>query len=381
VSVNDLPLLELFTRLRQADLPLGIDEYKLLLNALQGGFGISDSASLRRLCRALWVKSIDDGRLFDYHFEQLMLQPTQGEFPSQPQESALQQSEITSTSTPLPSTRITTPDSPLPKSTETLENPKMTMGIEDEVQVAQAVLQTADPEDGIPFSHFISIDEYFPVTRRQMKQSWRYLRQAVREGPPVEVDVNATVNEIGHRGMLLKPVLVPRRRNRAELLLLIDQGGSMAPFHILSHRLAETALRGGRLGKTSIYYFHNCFIEYVYRDPAYQEYKPIEEILGISDYNRTRVLVFSDAGSARGGFNQERADLTEKFLKRLKQRFPYIAWLNPMPHSRWHGTTAEKVMQIVPMFDLSRRGLDDAISVLRGHSSNSESTPRYIENG
>src|SRR5207245_10873450 len=78
------------------------------------------------------------------------------------------------------------------------------------------------------------------------------------------------------------------------------------------------------------------------------------------------VLVFCDAGAARGGFNLERIDLTEKFLKRFKQSFRYIAWLNPMPRSRWPGTTAGEVMQLIPMFDLSRRGLDDAISVLRG---------------
>ena len=140
----------------------------------------------------------------------------------------------------------------------------------------------------------------------------------------------------------------------------------MVPFHTLSHRLLETALQGGRLGKADIYYFHNCPTEYLYRDPTYQEYEAIDEIFNHRYSKQAGVLVFSDAGAARGGFSPERFDLTEKFLRQFKQQFRYIAWLNPMPRPRWFGTTAGKVMHFVPMFDLSRRGLDNAISVLRG---------------
>src|SRR2546421_13070007 len=130
--------------------------------------------------------------------------------------------------------------------------------MDDEVQLDKAVLkETREDEDSEQY-YFLQTDEYFPTTRRQMKQSWRSLRRPMRAGPPIELDVDATINEIGRTGYLLKPVLVPYRKNRAELLLLLDQGGSMVPFHMLSRRLTETALRGGRLGKANIYYFHNC---------------------------------------------------------------------------------------------------------------------------
>jgi len=72
-SVDDnLPLLDLFTRLREAGLPLGIGEYQLLLRALGGGFGVSDRADLKRLCQTLWIKSSEEQCLFDYHFDQVM---------------------------------------------------------------------------------------------------------------------------------------------------------------------------------------------------------------------------------------------------------------------------------------------------------------------
>ena len=246
--------------------------------------------------------------------------------------------------------------------------PALTGEMKDEVQVAQAVRQAMDRDSEIPSDRFILTSEYFPVTQRQMKQSWRYLRRPVREGPRIELDVEATVNQIGRQGLLLEPVLVPRRVNRAELLLLIDQGGSMVPFHALSRRLTETALRGGRLGRTGVYYFHNSPIDYLYHSPNHQNAEAISNILANLPSERTGVLIFSDGGAARGGFSPERLELTAVFLEQLKQKVRYIAWLNPMPRSRWSGTTADDIAHLVPMFEVSRRGLQDAIDVLRGRS-------------
>jgi len=40
--VDELPLLELFTRLREAGVPLGIPDYEAALQALQKGYGGCD---------------------------------------------------------------------------------------------------------------------------------------------------------------------------------------------------------------------------------------------------------------------------------------------------------------------------------------------------
>ena len=382
-TVYGLPLFELFTQLRQAGLPLGVEEYQSLLRALQGGFGIPDLAALARLCKTLWVKSAGDERIFDYQLEQVRLLARA----SEPSSSLAPSSKITAPASPSSTTKTGPTSTPPPAdhpevpsiSTAPLETPftptspsEVPVQIEDEVQIARAVLQAASGDDDSFYGYFIQTDEYFPITLRQMKQSWRYLRRPVREGPPVELDVESTVKEIGRQGVLLKPVLLPRRTNRTQLLLLIDYGGSMVPFHSLSRRFAETALRGGRLGKADIYYFHNCPEVYLSRDSADQEHELLQNILNYLHVERTGVLIFSDAGAARGGLNPERVEMTEKFLGQLKQEVRYMAWLNPMPYSRWAGTTAGKIMRSIPMFDLSRRGLDDAISVLRGR-------PLYID--
>ncbi|MGK7916921.1 MAG: hypothetical protein AB4038_15485 [Prochloraceae cyanobacterium] len=395
--MNEVPfielLTELFNRLREAGLPLGIDEYHLLLRALQGGFGVRDLASLKRLCKTLWVKSAEDKCLFDYYFKQLPSELEQTgvtlyleEYPSphlpEPQ---LQPSKSKSQ---LPEFAIQSPESkpqlpekfqplapelqpPQPLPSQPLDD-FFIESMEDEMQVATAVLQTSNKDIEIPYGHLVPTGEYLSVTRRQMKQSWRYLRRPIREGPRVELDLEATVNQIGCQGIMLEPVLIPCRVNRAELLLLVDQDGSMVPFHALSRRLGKTASRGGRLGRAGIYYFHNCPIEYLYRDPYQLEAESVADILSRLRPDRSSVLIFSDAGAARGGFSPERIELTEAFLNQLRQEVRYIAWLNPMPRSRWENTTAGQIEQLVPMFEFSRRGLQDAIGVLRGHPTNLE---------
>jgi uncharacterized protein len=361
--VLDLPLIELFHRLRHAGLPLGVDEYQSLVRALQAGFGISDRTALARLCKTLWIKSRDEEQLFDYHFEQVMPHPMTGT--SLASRSPEPQEPVETVGTPSHSL-LSPPTSESLSGSASSSTAEFTLRMEDEIQVAKAVMYAGGESDGSVESYLIQTDEYFPITRREMKQSWRYLRRLGREGPPVELNVEATVDEIGRRGMLLEPVLVPRRVNHAEVILLIDQGGSMVPFHSLSRRLAETALRGGRLGRAMIYYFHNCPEEYLYRDPAHQEGEPIQDILERLRNRRTGALIFSDAGAARGSLNPERVNMTDEFLLRLKQQTHHIAWLNPMPRTRWYGTTGGEIGRLVPMFDISRRGLDDAISVLRG---------------
>ena len=239
--------------------------------------------------------------------------------------------------------------------------------IEDDVKA-----EDNEPVKSLSMQTFVVTGEYFPVTKRQMKQSWRYLRRLVRQGPAVELDLEATLKQVGPKGILPELVLRPPRVNEAELFLLLDRDGSMMPFHLLSRQLAETLLRGGRLGKASVYYFQNCPIEYLYRDCYRQEAVSIQEFLLSLHVGRSSVLIFSDAGAARGGYSKERVKSTKKFLDELKPKVRYVAWLNPMPKNFWEYTTAEDINKIVPMFEFSLRGLQDAIGVLRGRTKNIE---------
>ncbi|MEH2180876.1 hypothetical protein [Nostoc sp.] len=454
--MDDLPLLELFTRLRQAGLPLGVDDYQSMLQALQAGYGLPDRAALARLCRILWVKSVEEKYIFNYHFEQLIgsetVPQTQALDVNQSQATQLvrfatlvgvlvlgvglavwvtrpkNQVSVPSPTISLPITvpeKLPTPvqqpiaptptaqitqnksqinwpvwlilllilavssgclwllrllmkrrdqnnqlqtelSKPIPTATLASESFR---NIEDEVQVAQAIRQVTSGNGEVLGDRFLFSMDYLPVTQRQMKQMWRHLRRLTKEGIAIELDIEATVNQIGRYGMMLEPVLLPARVNRTELLLLIDQDGSMVPFHSLSVRLGHTASQGGQLGAAGIYYFHNCPVGYLYDDPLHQQAEPIENVLARLRQNRVVALIFSDAGAARGSLNSERIELTEAFLKQLKQHVRYVAWLNPIPKKRWLSTTAGEIAGLVPMFEATREGLDSAINALRGRYS------------
>ncbi|PSN17484.1 hypothetical protein C7271_17495 [filamentous cyanobacterium CCP5] len=242
----------------------------------------------------------------------------------------------------------------------------MTQSVEDPVELAQTAGSLQGDNSHHSQSRFLKPTEFFPITRRQMKQSWRYLRRPVREGPRTELDIQATVEKLGRQGFLLAPVLVPGRVNQTELLLLSDREGSMVPFHGLPQRFVDTALQAGRLGATSLYYFYNCPTDYLYKDPYCLEAESIDLLINHKVSKRTVVMILSDGGAARGGFNPHRLAATQEFLERLNGRVRYVAWLNPMPQSRWANTTASAIAQQVPMLEVSRTGFQRAIDILRG---------------
>ncbi len=247
----------------------------------------------------------------------------------------------------------------LPK---TILSPEVIRTMADEIEVAKAIRQSDKQLSEL----FPLIVNDLPITHRQMKQAWRYLRQFSREGPPIELDIEATIKQVTQQGVLINPVLVPQRNNRIELLLLIDRDSSMIPFHHFSQELIDTALYGGRFSRVQVYYFHNCPDEYLYRDPYHLDAKLIDDCLLNLAKGRTVCLIFSDAGAARGGFSSRRRRLTKFFLKSLRQYVRYTAWLNPIPRGRWENTTAHEIAALVPMFEVNRQEFYKAIDVLRG---------------
>lgn len=358
---DELPLLEIFNSLRQRHgLPLGVDEYLVVVRGLQAGFGVGSRQELEQLCCTLWAKSNNESRLIRRLFEQMWKQ--------------VESSPKDSISSPIPSPKPEKSEANLPEnlSLELSDEPKskleepasLSMEMDEPVQVVQAVRRSSRDRE-LKRPRYSLLNDYFPVTKRQMKQSWRYLRRPVREGVATELDVEATVEKMGREGMLLEPVLVPRRTNRTDLVLMIDQEGSMVPFHALSRQLVETAERGGRLRQTSVFYFHDYADEYLYRHPALLNAQPIDEVLAEVG-ERAVVLIVSDAGAARGNFDAERVKQTQEWMEKLQQSVRYTAWLNPMPNESWLHTTAGEISQFAPMFEMSRQGMNGAIGVLRG---------------
>ncbi len=350
MKLEELPLLDIFNSLRQRHgLLLGIEEYLVVLRSVQAGFGISNRQELEQLCCMLWAKSEEENRLIQRLFKQMWR-----ELPIQQENEGDRTLNGSETPTPEPFQ----PDESLPE----LETPPSVTP--EPVQAVQAVRSSRRDRE-LKRPRYKLLTEYFPVTKRQMKQCWRYLRRPVREGVATEFDIEATVAKIGREGILLQPVFMPPRTNRTDLVLLIDREGSMVPFHDLSRQLVETAQRGGRLRTTNVFYFHDYPDEYLYRHPAMLDAQLVSQVFEEIG-ERAVVMIVSDAGAARGNFDSERVESTKAWIEQLQQSVRYYAWLNPMPSECWRQTTAGEIARFVPMFEMSPQGMNAAINVLRG---------------
>jgi uncharacterized protein len=389
---------ELFQRLRQADVLLGLDQYLLLVKALRMGYGQIDGRpdreALRRLCRLLWLEGPESASLFEYHFNTVMtslpvtaVTETAAAVPAEQTTPPVEgQMAVTPEATASPSTSQVAAD--MAASATANQAVQLAERTSDPLTNLHAVLFASGPEQEVNYQRFLLASDYLPVTSRQMKQNWRYLRRMVREGAPVEMDVPATIRQVSRDGFLLNPVLRPRRVNKASLLLLLDQNGSMVPFHALGRRLQETALASGSLACARVYYFHNCpplkrlsgqvaphdhYREHnLFQKPQCVAARPLREIVADFKALCPSVLIFSDAGAARGGWNEERIQQTAAFIYQLLAHgVNHIAWLNPLPSSRWleQENSATAIAGFVPMFSMNREGMYRAIQVLRGHSS------------
>lgn len=237
---------------------------------------------------------------------------------------------------------------------------------ENSQEVVKAI-RSVNPYEWVSFKPSGLANEYFPVTVQQMQQSWYTLRCPIREGQRLELDIAATIEQTKRLGKFGYPVQRPRVNKLGQLVLLIDQRGSMQPFHVLSRLLVETALKTGCLEKTSCYYFNNYPRTVLYGDPQFQTEFFVEEVIKRFNPNRTVVLIFSDAGAARGNFMLQRIYKTFDFLEQLQQYSKALTWLNPVPEDYWENTTAKAIVdaKIVKMFSANFSGFQNAIGVLQ----------------
>ncbi|KYC36461.1 hypothetical protein WA1_42935 [Scytonema hofmannii PCC 7110] len=380
MSEGDLPLYELFTRLREAKFLLGVGDYNLLLEVLLADYGTLESeilkldspSALKQLCQTLWVKSVSQQRQFEAIFEEMF-----GEKVERSHSPTIHPPKEEQTASV-----IATPEEAPQKSTTTKKSrskkphfffaPAPSHSIEtttQETEVAKAV-RVGKPREWTAFKPSGLPKDYFPVTARQMEQGWYTLRRPIRKGLRLELDVPATIDQIKQRGMFFQPIQKPRQVKSSHLVLLIDQKGSMQPFHVLSRLLVETAYQTSCLEKTDCYYFNNYPRFMLYGDSQFQTESPVEEVIARWHPEKTVILILSDAGAARGNFVLRRVERTLEFLEKLQHYSKAIAWLNPVPQASWKRTTAQAIAEakIVPMFSCDRVGFQKAMKVLQGIS-------------
>jgi hypothetical protein len=347
-------LITVFLALRRSGVGLGIGELQAVMRLAAEHPDRNDPAKLKLLTRLVWCHTPAEEQLFEEIWTTLLTA-------SQPEASSTTGREATLRDSPAKSQLE--PDQPAPERPPTDESDAAPPAHPHQWEP----LPFRVPFTPAPLDDRFELGSYWPVSRRQMAYAWRYLRRPVADGPQDLLDIEMTVAQAARQGLFLGPVYRRRERNQAHLLLLIDQNGSMVPFHRFTRDLADTARYESTLEQVEVYYFHNVPAADVYADPHMTAPVSLAGVLARCTTD-TSVLLASDAGAARGYRRLERIRATSEFLRTLERHTPLLAWLNPMPATRWAGTSAQVIANLVQgqMFQMDPDGLSQAIDRVRG---------------
>ena len=341
----------LFRRIRQR-FDLGMREYLAALDAVNGGQA-DNMDELKRVLKLLWCHSLAEQGYFDLSWNAVVTQSSSSPSLLPDRTQVESQSDLSehSPTPPLPPLPIPQGSSPPPLQ----ETPRL---------VPLAVRSPLTfPDEAEP----TELQTYWPVSRRSMAYTWRYLRRPAADGPADVLDLPATLDQVTHQGFFLAPVYRRREVNHAHLMLLIDQDGSMTPFHRFTRDLVDTAKNESDLleDRVEVYYFHNLPGATVYNNAQLTLPTPFDQVLVNCDSD-TSLLIVSDAGAARGYRRIERIRSTTEFLVQLRQHTNLLGWLNPMPTPRWENTSAEVIARLAPMETMDADGFSNAIDIVRG---------------
>ena len=219
---------------------------------------------------------------------------------------------------------------------------------------------------------FKDLDDTVELGTRTMRLALRRLRRFARTGAAEELDLDGTIRESARQGFI-DVRLRPERRNAVKVLLFLDVGGSM-DWHVEQVEELFAAARS-EFKHFAHFYFHNCPYEAVWTENRrrHDAATPLVDVIRTypSDY---RVVFVGDASmspyeiAAPGGsvehWNEEPG---AAWVERVLAHFPKAVWLNPVPPPQWGYTQSIGMMRRLfseRMFPLTLEGLDGAMRAL-----------------
>lgn len=394
-----LPLYDFFQQLRSRGFELGMDSYRLLLQALGEAHWWNNpredgKAKLFRLCKTLWYKPNQSLEVFERLFEQWYTSHRKAWL-----------AELPAAAAPEPPAEDSEPEAPPPQQPPPVldlpeEEPEpQAPALEEEAAPAgpaqvprpgkadtfiylKPVLESMASPEAQPFPLLAEADEasapsgrqqflftggYRPIDVRGLKLAWRYLRSERQRVPGHQLDVPATIHTYLNTG-LFTPQYQPEAAYTARLMVLIDHGGSMAAFEGFARAVTEAAPLGCFKALPSVLYFRNVPSDKLFFSPAHTRHVRVKELAERFRSNPLEIMIISDAGAARGHEHEARVLLTQRALRNLRLFAHHLVWLNPMPRHRWWDTSAEHIAALdeCQMFEARPHEFKRAIDRLRG---------------
>lgn len=332
-----LPMLDLFQQLRREGMRLTIEQYDLLRQSLDSGYGLKDWDDLRDVCRMLWVKPsfLDEDEVFEQVFERY-----QSKYQKQ-LEDWFTQHNVKEVELSQPS--LETPLGVLP----TIPIRQFSRGSTQETQTENQA-QSGYGMDAVKHDRpkpSKSKREYVvevPISGEIVKRTWRSLRRPIVDGRLQEFDLEATVERIGREGLFTELVQRPVMQKKSDLLVLVDDSNVMLPFAPVIQPLVQM-VQDRQISPAQIYRFRQCPTDYLYEWQRPLRGEPLAKVLGRLNRFRSVVMIVSEAGAGSPLYDSERVQRTGQFLAKLLPCVREVLWLNPLPKNRWEGTTAEPI--------------------------------------
>lgn len=228
--------------------------------------------------------------------------------------------------------------------------------------------------------HFKDFRDDTIIDVRQFQMAFRKLRQYSSriDAAKTELDIDETVEKTSDHAGMLHLVYEKPRKNTVKILLLIDSDGSMLMYSDLCNRLFQALRKSNHFKDLQVYYFHNCIYDHLYTTPFCKRGDWVDTTWALSNLDSEYKVIFvGDAAMApselfrKGGnsfiglYNDE---LGIEWLNKFDKRYKKKIWLNPIPEKEWSYTygsyTIEKIGELFPMFELSLDGLEKGIKKL-----------------
>lgn len=216
-------------------------------------------------------------------------------------------------------------------------------------------------------------DDEVELGTRNIKVALRRLRRFAREGAEEELDLDDTISSTARNAGYLDIRMVPERHNTIKVLMLLDVGGTMDDHIKMTEELFSAAR--AEFKHLEFYYFHNCVYDYVWKNnrrrhaerfatwDILRKFNPDYRLILVGDATMSPYEILQPGGSVE--YNNEEPGAV--WLRRLVERFPKFAWLNPEPEGVWEYRQSIAVIKQIMnnrMYPVTLQGLERAMREL-----------------
>jgi hypothetical protein len=220
---------------------------------------------------------------------------------------------------------------------------------------------------------FRNLDDSVELGTRNIKVALRRLRKFARSGAADELDLDDTISSTARNAGLLDIKMVPERHNAVKLLLFLDVGGSMDPHIKVCEELFSAAR--SEFKHLEYFYFHNFVYESVWRNNMrrHQERIPLIDVMHkyahdykvvfVGDASMSPYEILQPGGSVEH-WNEEPGQV---WMRRLRETYDKVAWLNPVPSEEWDWTQSVGIVKQLMedhMFPMTLQGMEKSMAYL-----------------